>query len=49
MNYDTVSEGEGNRFAPPSQGGAQEGDGIFVGVVLNLPYRKINGTLKISA
>ena len=33
----------------PLQGGGQEGDGVFVGVVLNLPYRKINGTHKISA
>ncbi len=33
----------------PFQGGGQEGDGVFVGVVLNLSYRKINGTLKISA
>jgi hypothetical protein len=33
----------------PFQGGGQEGDGVSVGVVLNLPYREINGTLKISA
>ena len=32
----------------PLQGGGQEGDGVFVRVVLNLPYRKINGTHKIS-
>jgi len=33
----------------PLQGGGREGDGVSVGVVLNLPYRKINGALKISA
>ena len=33
----------------PLQGGGPVGDGVSVGVVLNLPYRKINGTIKISA
>jgi len=33
----------------PFQGGGQEGDRVSVGVVLNLPYRKINGTLKKPA
>jgi len=31
------------------QGGGQEGDGVSVGVVLNLPKRKINSTIRISA
>ena len=33
----------------PLQGGGQEGDGVSVGVVLNLPKRKINSTIRISA
>jgi hypothetical protein len=33
----------------PLQGGGREGDGVSVGVVLNLPYCKIDGTIKISA
>ena len=33
----------------PFQRGGQEGDGVSVGVVLNSPWRKINGTIKISA
>ena len=33
----------------PLQGGGRERDGVFVGVLLNLPCRKINGTIKISA
>jgi hypothetical protein len=33
----------------PLQGGGQEGDGVSVGVALNSPWCKINGTIKISA